>query len=61
VARSAKRSELEYSKAYDDLVGVYQGPYTKWEKLVDNETGSLYWYHTDTQVQVGLVFIDFLV
>jgi len=37
------RSEREYERAMDDLVGAFGGPDTRWDKLVDSDTGSYYW------------------
>mmetsp|Transcript_36105 Transcript_36105/g.46531 ORF Transcript_36105/g.46531 Transcript_36105/m.46531 type:complete len:600 (+) Transcript_36105:86-1885(+) len=47
LARSAKKSEKEYASAYEDLVGVFGGPSTRWEKLWDQEANANYWYHRD--------------
>lgn len=47
VVKSAKKSEKEYAAAYEDLVGVFGGPSTRWEKLWDSDANAHYWFHCD--------------
>lgn len=50
--KEGRASERAYATTRQDLEGMHFGPYTKWEKLWDPDSGAEYWYDTQAGAQL---------